>query len=47
MKDIDIVDIKTAVKESCIWFYVKGSTIYASNPIGEVVKVGELKKEDY
>ena len=42
MKEIDIVDIKVAVREKKIRFFIRAGFIYASNNIGEVVKVGEV-----
>ena len=43
MEEIDIVDIKLAVKERQLRFYVADNNIYVINSIGEVVKVGEIK----
>ena len=50
---IDIVDIKKAVKDGEIFFYVKTgfstnglvSYIYCKNNCGECVKVGEVEEE--
>lgn len=39
-RDMDIIDIKEAVRAGAISFYVKESVIYCTNKIGEVVKVG-------
>ena len=44
-KEIDIVDIKEAVKSGELEFYIKGNSIYCSNKTNEVVKVGEIKED--
>ncbi len=41
--NVDIVDIKTAVKFGLIRFYIKDDVIYCRNRIGEVVRVGEVE----
>lgn len=38
--NIDIVDLKEAVKDGAISFYIKDNVIYCKNKTGEVVKVG-------
>lgn len=51
---IDIVDIKKAVKDGKIFFYVKEGFskeglvkyMYCKNDCGECVKVGEIKEEE-
>ena len=45
---LDIIDIKSAVKDKQIYFFVKDNKIYCRwfNDNGEVVCVGEIKKEE-
>lgn len=43
-KEIDIVDLKEAVKSGELKFYVKDNVIYCYNKTYEVVKVGETKE---
>lgn len=42
-KEIDIVDIKKAVKYNLFKFYVDNGYIYCENFVGEVVLVGEVE----
>lgn len=46
-KEIDIVDIKEAVKIGQLKFYTKDNIIYCSNSVSEVVKVGEVKEDQH
>lgn len=46
MNEIDIVDIKKEVINGNLRFYLKDKKIYLANSIGEVVKVGEIDKEE-
>jgi len=45
MKQIDIVDIRTAVKNKQIMFYVKNGIIYVRwyEDNGEIMQVGEVE----
>lgn len=42
---IDIVDIKSAVREKELHFFIQDGLIYAKNNMGECVIVGELKMD--
>lgn len=43
---IDVVDIKTAVKQGQLSSYVKDNIIYLKNEAGEVVEIGRVETTD-